>query len=106
MADMPEASDIEIRLTGPGGPFETTVEEVLGERMQVFRNRKRSLRELLAGSAGFADKEYLVHGERRISYGDHLALVASTAPHLLVTERQDTALAVLDKLTHQHSEAS
>jgi NAD(P)-dependent dehydrogenase (short-subunit alcohol dehydrogenase family) len=33
-------------------------------------------------------------------------LVESTAPHLLVTERQDTALAVLDKLSHQHSEAS
>ncbi len=33
-------------------------------------------------------------------------LVASTAPHLLVAERQDTALAVLDKLTHQHSETS
>ncbi len=33
-------------------------------------------------------------------------LVASTAPHLLVTERQDTAISVLDKLTHQQSEAS
>ena len=33
-------------------------------------------------------------------------LVASKAPHLLVAERQDTALAVLNKLTHQHSEAS
>ena len=33
-------------------------------------------------------------------------LVASAAPHLLDTERQDTALGVLDKLSHQHSEAS
>lgn len=33
-------------------------------------------------------------------------LVASAAPHLLVVERQDTALAVLDKLTHQPSETS
>ena len=33
-------------------------------------------------------------------------LVASTAPHLLVTERQDAAIAMLDKLTHQQSEAS
>ncbi len=33
-------------------------------------------------------------------------LVASKAPHLLDTDRQDTALAVLDKLTNQHSEAS
>ncbi|MGI9615086.1 MAG: SDR family NAD(P)-dependent oxidoreductase [Acidimicrobiales bacterium] len=33
-------------------------------------------------------------------------LAVSEAPHLLATDRQDTALAVLDKLTHQHSEAT
>ncbi|MGI9610580.1 MAG: SDR family NAD(P)-dependent oxidoreductase [Acidimicrobiia bacterium] len=33
-------------------------------------------------------------------------LVVSDAEHLLVTERQDTALAVIDKLTHQHIETS
>ena len=33
-------------------------------------------------------------------------LVVSDAPHLLVTERQDQAIAVLDKLTQLHSEAS
>ncbi len=33
-------------------------------------------------------------------------LVASTAAHLHVTERQNAALAVVDKLTHQHSETS
>ena len=33
-------------------------------------------------------------------------LVVSEAPHLLVTERQDTALAVIDNLTHLHSEKS
>lgn len=33
-------------------------------------------------------------------------LTISTPPHLVAVDRQDTALAVLDKLTHQHSEAS
>ena len=32
---------------GPGAPFEIVEEEVLGERMQVIKNRRRSLRELV-----------------------------------------------------------
>ena len=61
------------RLTGPGAPFEIVEETVLGERMQVFKNRARSLRELLEQSGAHADQEYLVEGERRIRYGEHLA---------------------------------
>jgi acyl-CoA synthetase (AMP-forming)/AMP-acid ligase II len=67
------------RLTAPGAPFEIVEEEVLGERMPVFRNRRRSLRELLAASAAFGERDYVVHGERRISYADHLRQVASIA---------------------------
>jgi acyl-CoA synthetase (AMP-forming)/AMP-acid ligase II len=70
------------RLTGPGGMFEIVEETVLGERMQVFKNRPRSLRELLAQSALHGAKEYLVEGGRRISYADHLPLVASVAAGL------------------------
>jgi NAD(P)-dependent dehydrogenase (short-subunit alcohol dehydrogenase family) len=33
-------------------------------------------------------------------------LALSTPPHLTAADRQDTAMAVLDKLTHQHSDAS
>ncbi len=69
-------------LTGPGGIFEITEEEVLGERMQVFKDRKRSLRQLLEESAMHADKEYLVLGDRRITYAEHLRLVASAAQEL------------------------
>jgi len=66
-------------LTGPGGAFETAEETVLGETMRVFKNRKRSLRELLEASVAFGDKEYLVQDDRRISYAEHARLVASTA---------------------------
>jgi acyl-CoA synthetase (AMP-forming)/AMP-acid ligase II len=71
--------EIRARLTGPGGPFELATEDVLGQRMQVFKTRPRSLREVLAASAARGDAEYLVHGERRITYAEHLALVASLA---------------------------
>src|SRR5690606_34406290 len=71
--------EIQAQLTGPGGPFEIGWEDVLGERMRVLKNRPRSLRELLAASAAHAANEYIVNGERRISYAEHLRLVASTA---------------------------
>jgi acyl-CoA synthetase (AMP-forming)/AMP-acid ligase II len=69
-------------LTGPGGPFEIALEQVLGERMGVFKNRPRSLRDLLRASAAHGDKEYLVHDERRVTYAQHLAQVASIAAAL------------------------
>ena len=44
---MADLAAIEARLTGPGGPFEIAVEDVLGARLPVFKNRLRSLRSLL-----------------------------------------------------------
>ena len=76
---MPTFKEIEAQLTAPGALFETCQEDVLGQSMTVFKNRKSSLRELLADSAAHGDKEYLALGERRISYADHLGLVGSTA---------------------------
>ncbi|MBF6522043.1 steroid-24-oyl-CoA synthetase [Nocardia farcinica] len=67
------------RLTAAGAPFETTVEEVLGAPVTVFRHRKPALRALLAESARLGDREYLVDGERRITYAAHLAAVAALA---------------------------
>jgi acyl-CoA synthetase (AMP-forming)/AMP-acid ligase II len=68
------------RLLAPGSPFELTEEAVLGETMQVYKNRAGSLRELLAQSAAHADKDYMVFPDgRRWSYTRHLADVASLA---------------------------
>jgi acyl-CoA synthetase (AMP-forming)/AMP-acid ligase II len=66
-------------LTGPGGPFELAPEDVLGSPMTVFRNRARSLGDLLADSVRHGDRDYLVTAERRISYAEHAAQVASLA---------------------------
>jgi acyl-CoA synthetase (AMP-forming)/AMP-acid ligase II len=76
---MTSQEEIEARLMGPGAPFEIVEEEVLGERMQVIKNRRRSLRELLEASAAFGDKEYIVYEDRRITYAEHLRQVASVA---------------------------
>jgi acyl-CoA synthetase (AMP-forming)/AMP-acid ligase II len=71
------------RLQAAGAPFELTREDVLGESMQVYKNRARSLRELLARSAAHGDKDYLVFSDgRRWTYREHLRDVASVAAAL------------------------
>jgi long-chain acyl-CoA synthetase len=70
-------------LTAPGAPFETVEEDVLGARMLVFKNRARSLRDLLAASAQFGDKEYVYFDDgRRLSFREHLDVVGSVASAL------------------------
>ena len=79
---MTQAEEAFAKVYGPGAPFELVDEEVLGERLPVFKNRPRSLREMLARSAAHGDKEYVVHGERRIRYAEHVQLVARLAARL------------------------
>jgi long-chain acyl-CoA synthetase len=59
------------QVTGPGGPLEITVESVLGQPVQVYRNRMRTLRELMAQNAARGDTTFVVQGDRRFSYGEH-----------------------------------
>jgi acyl-CoA synthetase (AMP-forming)/AMP-acid ligase II len=59
--------------------FDLAEEEVLGHRMTVFRDRHHSLCSLLDASVAFGDRDYLVDGERRISYAAHHAAVGRVA---------------------------
>lgn len=63
----------------PGALFEITEEEVMGERMGVFAQRMRSLRDLMELSRSYGDKPYLVFEHLRLSYDAHYAAVASVA---------------------------
>ena len=65
--------------------FELAEEDVLGERMLVFRNRKRRLRDLVAESTAHDDREYLVEGDRRLTFAGHERAVAAVADHLAHT---------------------
>ncbi|WP_431952761.1 class I adenylate-forming enzyme family protein [Nocardia lijiangensis] len=73
------AATIVGRLTGPGGAFEMTVEDVLGAPLPVVKNRGRALREVLAASVALGDREYLVTEDRRLSYAEHAAEVGALA---------------------------
>ena len=76
---MPAPDAIDAQLMGPGGPFETVWDDVLGERMEVFKERPPSLRTYVERSLGFGDAEYMIFGERRFTYAAHARAVASVA---------------------------
>lgn len=77
---------VEAQLLAPGAPFELAEEEVLGERVRVFANRARSLRDVLLRAREFAGGDYMVfrdgERERRYTFSDHERLVASAAAAL------------------------
>ena len=78
-------------LTAPGAPFEIVVEDVVGHPVQVYKHRLSSMRELMAQNAARADVEWLVQGDRRLTYGEHDRLACVLAGSLadLGVERGD-----------------
>ncbi|MDQ2721930.1 MAG: acyl--CoA ligase [Actinomycetota bacterium] len=75
------------RVTAPGTRFEVVEEDVRGHRMPVFKNRHRCLLEVLKESARYGDREYLVCGELRLTYAEHLRRVASLSQEMRLTYR-------------------
>jgi len=59
------------QLTGPSGPFEIVVEDVVGHPMQVYKQRIGSLRDLMAQNGPRAGVDWLVQGDQRFTYGEH-----------------------------------
>jgi long-chain acyl-CoA synthetase len=76
-------TDAIAKLTGPGGPFEIVVEDVLGVPLQVYRHRLSSMRDLVDGADARGDVDWVVQGDRRLTYAEHNALVRRTAAGLL-----------------------
>jgi acyl-CoA synthetase (AMP-forming)/AMP-acid ligase II len=63
--------------------FDLSEEDVLGTRMTVFADRLPTMAALLDRSLQWADREYIVDGDRRLTYGDHHAAVARVAAYLI-----------------------
>ena len=66
-------------LTAPGAPFEIVEIEVRGARLKSFKNAPPNIRALWLSTAAFADRDYLVYGNERITYGEAHRQVASIA---------------------------
>ena len=73
----------EATLLAEGGPFEIVDVEVGGVTIQSFKNRIRTLRDLLVKSLEFGDNTYVLAtdgvNERRLSFAEHAKIVASVA---------------------------
>jgi long-chain acyl-CoA synthetase len=71
-------------LTSPGQPYETTQDEVLGQRVAVLCQRPRSLRQVLVdGCAAYGEADCYVFDEgERITFAQLYQLVASVANSL------------------------
>ncbi|MEC3952337.1 class I adenylate-forming enzyme family protein [Nocardia sp. CDC153] len=76
------AAQVAGKLTGPGGPFEMTVEHVLGAPLPVFKNRHPNLLELLEASRELGDRDYLVSARTRYTFAEHYAAAGALAAAL------------------------
>lgn len=76
---MPTYEQVVAQLTGPGAPFEIVTETVDGRPMKNWKNRERSMREKIRNIGLRGDQTCMVHGERRLSYGDFTRTVWGAA---------------------------
>ena len=70
-------------LTAPGAPMEVIEVEVRGVPVRAFKNAPPNVRALWLSSAQFAERDYLVFQDERITYAEAHRLVASVANWLL-----------------------
>lgn len=57
------------QLMADGQMFATSEAEIRGQRLKTWQHAPSSLRQLWSGTSGFADRDYLVYGEERWTYG-------------------------------------
>ncbi|WP_177238566.1 class I adenylate-forming enzyme family protein [Pseudonocardia ammonioxydans] len=67
------------RFTAPGAEFEVVEREVRGIPMRVYARGPQTLREILLDTVAFGELPYLVYGDERWTYAEHLRQVAGLA---------------------------
>jgi long-chain acyl-CoA synthetase len=70
-------------LTAPGAPFEVVSVEVGGTPVLAFKNAPKTVRDLWLSTAPFAERDYLVYQDERITYGEAHKRVGAIAAWLL-----------------------
>ncbi len=76
-------ASIRRQLTGPGGQFEVVTERIDGHELKVYKDRFPDLRVVAQFAAAHGDKEFLVHGDRRVTFADFLSASNSVSHELL-----------------------
>ncbi len=72
-------------LIAPGADFEIAVKEVRGVPIKTYANAAQNLRDLWLSTQAFAERDYLVYEDERITYAQAHEQVASLA-HWLITQ--------------------
>jgi len=65
--------------TGPGGPFEVVTQEVLGAPTRCYKDAPGSVREVWLSTQQFAERDYLIYNDERLTYAQTHERVASIA---------------------------
>ena len=80
---MPTTAEVRAQLTGPGGMFEITTDEVLGRKMEVYANRMPSLRSVAeVGLLRGDDATFIAYGDRTYGFGTFMEISNSVAQAL------------------------
>lgn len=73
------------KLTAPGSPFEMEEIDINGLPTRVWKQARPSLRAILEDTRQFAERDYLVYEDERLTYGQHYQQVAALA-HALIED--------------------
>ena len=80
--DLRSPTDPTAALLAPGGAFEIIDVDVDGVSLRTWRHAPRTLVDLLESSRGYADREFLVHEGRRMSFAEHYWQAVTMAARL------------------------
>lgn len=76
-------SVLDAKMTAPGSPFEIDEININGLQTRVWKHAAPSLRAIFESTRQFAERDYLVYGDERITYGEHYHQVVALAHSLI-----------------------
>ena len=77
-----ELKQARAELSGPGSPLEVHEIEVRGQSLLAYKNAPPTIRDFWLSTVAFADRDYLVYEDERLTYGQSHEKVASIAAWL------------------------
>ncbi|MBH81549.1 MAG: AMP-dependent synthetase [Gammaproteobacteria bacterium] len=83
MSIYPQLRAVWAELTAPGAPFEIAEFDIRGIRLKGYAAAPNSLRDVWLTSTQFAERDYLVYEDERLTYAQAHARVASIANWLI-----------------------
>ncbi len=78
----PQLTAVWAQMTGPGAPFEIEEVEVRGQHLLAYKNAPATVRDFWLGTAVFAERDYLIYENERLTYGQCHVITANVAAWL------------------------